>query len=209
MCIVPVFYIILNQRQPLVPFIYMIGLLEGSVRDIRVGSCIVLTHGVGYIIYTTPATIATLTEGASARFYTHLIVRENALDIYGFTTDEERAFFELLMRVSGVGPKSAIAILSLADTNTLSEAIASGDVTYLTKVSGIGKKLAQKIVIELKDKLPEPEGVGSRTDDASVLEALEAMGYTTLQARTVIKNIPHDISGLNARVAHALQLLGR
>lgn len=186
----------------------MIASLEGTVSDIGAGHAVLSVHGVGYLVHTTPNTLTKLRIGSIAHLYTHLVVRETALDLYGFITVEDRALFELLQRVSGVGPKSALSVLSLVDAHTLRSAIASGETQHLTKVSGVGKKLAEKIVLELRDKIdPAYASTAIPSDDTSVLEALEAMGYKTAHAREVIKQLPTDLSGLNARVAAALKLL--
>lgn len=186
----------------------MIASLEGTVVDIALGYCVLSVGGVGYLVHTTPATLTNLRMGTSTVLHTHLIVRETALDLYGFTTVDECRFFELLMRVSGVGPKSALSVLALADVATLQNAISSGEIEYLTKVSGIGKKLAQKIVLELRDKVGAVTmDASAQSDDASVLEALETMGYKASEARTAIKGLSTDVTGLNARVAAALKLL--
>jgi Holliday junction DNA helicase RuvA len=187
----------------------MIGSLTGTVTTLLIDkSSIILTvQGVGYLVYTPSQTLASIRTGAELSLYTHLAVRETALDLYGFTTLDEKHFFEILIGISGVGPKSALSILSLADVPTLHNAIAENNTDYLTKVSGIGKKLAQKIVLELKDKIGTVEltGTQSHSDDASVIEALEAMGYKQAEAREVVKQLDPEVHGLNARVAAALK----
>src|SRR3954463_9450151 len=127
----------------------MIGHLEGNVRAIRAGFAILAAGGVGYKVYGTREMLATFKEGSPANVWTHLAVREDILDLYGFATEEEMRLFQLLLTVSGIGPKSALAILDIASVETLRSAIAGGNASYLTKVSGIGKKTAEKIVIEL------------------------------------------------------------
>jgi Holliday junction DNA helicase RuvA len=191
----------------------MIGLLQGKIADIVLekGYLILDVHGVGYIIHTTTETMLNSKQGDSLRVYTHLAVRETALDLYGFINESHKRLFELLLSVSGVGPKSALSILSIADESTIYTAVSTNETSYLTKVSGIGKKLAGKIVLELKDKigkqLEQPDSPTS--EDGSVMEALEVMGYKPVEAREAIKNIPSDAIGLNARVAEALKLLSK
>ncbi len=166
-------------------------------------------NSVGYLVYTSTSTLSKIHNGDQIHMYTYLAVRETALDLYGFTTIEEQQLFEMLIAISGVGPKSAISILSLADVTTLHNAIVQDNIDYLTKVSGIGKKLAQKIVLELKDKIgPLEISDQINADDASAIEALEAMGYKQTEAREAIKQLPTDITGLNARVAAALKSIG-
>jgi len=191
----------------------MIGLLQGKVVDVVLekGHIIVDISGVGYVVYVTAGTLMSLSTGKAVTLYTHMVVRETALDLYGFTTTNEKRLFELLLTVSGVGPKSALSILSIADESTIYNAISKNETSYLTKVSGIGKKLAGKIVLELKDKIGNviiSDG-GQTSDDSSVMEALEAMGYKTAEAREAVKALPDSAQGLKARVAAALKALSK
>ncbi len=185
----------------------MIGSLRGIVQDININNLLLDVGGVGYLVYAPVHTVAEAKLGKELFVHTYLAVRETALDLYGFATADEQRFFEMLIGISGVGPKSALSILSLADVPTLQNAIAQNNIDYLTKVSGIGKKLAQKIVLELKDKVGDVTVAGSSAnqDDASVIEALEAMGYKQSEAREAVKQLPTKVKGLNARVAAALK----
>ncbi|MFA5934123.1 MAG: Holliday junction branch migration protein RuvA [Candidatus Paceibacterota bacterium] len=168
--------------------------------------------GVGYKIFLSPDNIAKISTkiGEEFSFWTHLAVREDALDLYGFMAHEELEFFVMLLDVSGIGPKSALGILGTASIPTLKKAIATADTSYLTKVSGIGKKTAEKIVLELRDKLSllgvNDEG-GILRGESEVLEALKALGYRENDARDALKNITEDIIGENARIKEALRLL--
>src|SRR5689334_3135332 len=132
----------------------MIGHLTGTVFEKELGAVILDVGGVGYRVHVSNATFAALPAetGSSVSLYTYMAVRETSMELYGFADKEELALFELLINVSGIGPKSGLAILSLANAATLTTAIAKNDVSYLTKVSGIGKKTAEKIILELKDK---------------------------------------------------------
>ena len=137
-------------------------------------------------------------------------MRENALDLYGFATKEEWNFFELLLTVSGIGPKSAMAILSVASPATIKQAIVTDDSSRLTKVSGIGKKTAEKIVLELKDKV----GIGSiestraLSSDEGALEAMRSLGYSQSEAREALRAVPSEFQGVNDRLREALRILG-
>src|SRR3989344_3750372 len=128
--------------------------------------------------------------GSAIKVWTHLHVRETDMELYGFSAYAEMQFFEVLIGISGIGPKSALGILGIAPLDTLKRAIAAGESAYLTKVSGIGKRMAEKIIVELRDKLggaAMPEGV--RTElaaDADVLDALIAMGYSQREAREAL-----------------------
>ena len=191
----------------------MIGKLTGRVAGERgIGSLIIDVGGVGYLVRMRPESARKLrgAEGAVSIF-TSLTVREDSLDLYGFEREDELGFFELLLSVSGIGPKSALAILSLGEVATLQSAIGAGDTAYLTKVSGIGKKSAERIVVELRDKL------GSGNDslahdlrgDADTLEALQSLGYTLADAREALKQVDKNTLGTNERLREALKLLGK
>lgn len=189
----------------------MIGSLTGNIQYINTEKSytIINVQGVGYVVHLPTHTISGLKMGSELFVYVYTVVRETALDLFGFISLDEKHFFELLISISGVGPKSALLILSLADISTLHNAIVNDEITTLTKVSGIGKKIAQKIIIELKDKVGNITVTGgANTDDTSVIEALEAMGYKQSEARDVVKQLPTDIIGLNARVAAALKSIG-
>lgn len=163
--------------------------------------------GVGYKAFVTPETLANTPENKEVMVWTHLSVRETALDIYGFLKREDLNFFEMLIGISGVGPKSALSILSLADVATLTSAISEGDTSYLTKVSGIGAKSAKKIVLELSDKIGKTADNPTLKEDADAIDALAAMGYSAAEARGALKEVPKDIVGASERLKHALKTL--
>lgn len=188
----------------------MIGHLEGSVQALRAGFVILSAGGVGYKVAATKQTLSSLAHGGKASFWTYLAVRENALDLYGFNSEEELSFFELLLTVSGIGPKSALAILDIAAVETLRSAIAKGNAGYLTNVSGIGKRTAEKIVVELKDKVGlAAEGTSeSLKGDEEALEAMRALGYSAAEARDTLRKVPSSITNSNDRLREALKILG-
>ncbi|GAA4962641.1 Holliday junction DNA helicase RuvA [Nonomuraea thailandensis] len=135
----------------------MIASVAGRVAAIAPDGAVIEVGGVGILTHCTPGTLATLRMGEEARLATSLVVREESLTLYGFATDDERAVFELLQTASGVGPKLALAMLAVHTPNTLRVAVASADVKALTQVPGIGQKGAQRIILELKDRLGTPE----------------------------------------------------
>ena len=187
----------------------MIGPIKGSVAHIGANTLIVSASGVGYLLFVTPDTALSARLDAEITLWTHLAVRENALDLYGFPTQDELHFFALLLSVSGIGPKSALNVMAIAHLETLRSAIASGDASHLTKVAGIGKKTAEKIVLELRDKI----GVISDTSDigradTDALEALMAMGYSMSDARDALKRVPREVTSSNDRLREALRKLG-
>ena len=188
----------------------MIGYLEGTVRTVRENHCILVASGVGYKVFATKETLARLSEGGGASLWTHLAVREGILDLYGFPAEEELASFELLLSVSGIGPKSALGILDIASSETLRSAIASGNAAYLTSVSGIGKKTAEKIVLELKDKVLQGGSAGPAMPkgDMEALEAMRALGYSADEGRKALRNVPSDVEGSSERLREALRILG-
>lgn len=189
----------------------MIAQLTGIIASRDERAVILDVNGVGYKLALSLETLGGIKVGDKLTLQTHLAVRENALDLYGFADQRELEFFELLLTVSGIGPKSALATLSLAPPDVLQKAILSGDASYLTKVSGVGKKSAEKIVLELKDKLGTLEGHQSDTlqTEAEAVEALQALGYSLAEARRALKDIPAEIADTGERVKHALQYLGK
>ncbi len=180
----------------------MIGYLKGTVIGQDLKSIILDVSGVGYKIYTNTAVLDG-TSPNTLEFWTYLAVRENALDLYGFKTKEELGFFELLITVSGIGPKSAMGILTIATLPNLRHAISTGDTSHLTKVSGIGKKNAEKIVLELKDKLEGLGGdmSGTISGDMDALEALKSLGYGEREAREALKKTSGETTEQKVRSA--------
>lgn len=183
----------------------MIGSINGKVIKKTDKFLILEAGGIGYKVNATPETISNGNGEVFLWIHTH--VREEALDLYGFLDYEELEFFEMLLGVSGIGPKGALAILGVASMDTLKKAVGSGDTSYMTKISGIGKKTAEKIVLELRDKLStkmEP-GVSLR-EEVDALEALKSLGYTQTEAREALKKVTG--SSTNAKVKEALKILG-
>lgn len=188
----------------------MIGKLTGRFDGTTAeGSIVVDVHGVGYVVRAPLFAIEALkAQGVEAvSLYIHTAVREDAIDLYGFTSQEELAFFKQLMSVSGIGPKTALGILNTADVLSLKRAIAQGDSVTLVKVFGVGKKSAERIVVELKDKMVIIASGTDHSDDAEVMEALMAMGYSATEARAALKTLPRE-GGVNEKIAQALKNLG-
>ena len=185
----------------------MIGSINGKIILKTERLIIVETNGVGYKINVSPDTVSKI-KGDFVLFWTHLHVREDALDLYGFLDRKELDFFEMLIGVSGIGPKGALAILGIASIDTLRKAISTSDTTYLTKISGIGKKTAEKIVIELRDKMGETNKGESLQGELDALEALKSLGYSQNQARDALKKISPS-ADVNTKVREALKVLGK
>ncbi len=190
----------------------MISHLVGTVLYKTDKFAIIDVSGVGYKVFTTLDTMNSIHMDEKVSLWIYTAVRENSIDLYGFTTNDELGFFELLLDVSGIGPKSALSILAVASTDTLKKAIATGDTSYLNKVSGIGRKTAEKIVLELRDKLHAHTGEGNTSSmlrgESDALEALKTLGYSHVEARDALKQVPASIDTTNARIKEALKILG-
>ena len=189
----------------------MISYLEGKTIFKAEKYIIIDVGGVGYKVFISKDNAAILADNETVKIFTYLYMRESkALELYGFISSKELAFFELLLEVPGVGPKSALAILGEASVNDLERAIASGDEKYLTRVGGIGKKKALKILLELKEKY---EGLAlvmgeSSSSAADVLDALKKLGYSDREAREALRQIPGDVENIEEKVKVALKILG-
>ena len=166
--------------------------------------------GIGFLVHTTPSYIEKLRRNAEAKFWTHMAVRETDISLYGFETEEDLKMFESLLSVSGIGPKSALAIISVAGLSTLEDAIISGNTAILTKIAGIGKKTADKIVLELSGKIASSKEMsGDMKDDLDVFEALQALGYRDHQITAALKEMPAGTEGANDKIKQALKILGK
>lgn len=191
----------------------MISRISGTIVDTSIKAVIIDVGGVGYNIYVTPDTIATIENGnmPSITLWTHLAVRENSMELFGFPVRDELDFFEMLIDVSGIGPRGALGIIGIGSIDTLKNAIASGNSGYLTKVSGIGRKTAEKIIIELRDKLAargHSAEKGSLRAESDALEALLSLGYSQQEARSALSEVSGDVNNTSTRVKEALKILG-
>ena len=191
----------------------MIAYLEGEIIHLTDKFIIINTGNVGYKVSVTPQTISLYVLGKKTSLFIYTAVRENSIDLYGFKDINELSFFELLLDVSGIGPKGALGIIALAPVETIKRAIATGDVGYLNKVSGIGKKTSEKIIIELRDKLKDykndTDTPGVLRDESDILEALKSLGYSQNEARDSLHEVPPTVIGTNARIKEALKILGK
>jgi Holliday junction DNA helicase RuvA len=197
----------------------VIAFVEGTVAALGTDSVVIDAGGVGYRVFCGPSTLAAVREGTRTRLHTHHLVREDQQALYGFRTTEELGFFELLITVTGVGPKVALAIVSSRAVADLQLAILQGDEAVLTAVSGVGKKLAARVVLELKEKVAAAGGaaaVGGRagvgTAESEAVAALQALGYSASEAREAARGavaiLPVGAS-LEERVKAALRVLRR
>jgi Holliday junction DNA helicase RuvA len=179
----------------------VIASLRGICRFLNLNQCVVDVNGVGYLVAITPNTSVSLSEGAEVEFLTSMIVREDAMQLFGFLTEEERSTFELLRSVSGVGPKSALAVLSGLSVNQIAESVASQNDSTFRAISGIGPKTAKLICISLAGKIGvtsinEGEKTTIRSTDA-VLEALIGLGWTNKLAEVTVKRVLNDAPDLS------------
>jgi len=189
-------------------YILMISHLKGKILRKNEAYLVLDVNGVGYKIFATSNTLGTL-KTEDVELWTHLAVRENSHDLYGFLNSEELEFFELLISISGIGPKTALSILNVANLKTLRQAVIHGNTAHLVKVGGIGKKNAEKIVLELQGKLGErleTEGVTLREEE-DVLEALTSLGYSHREARDALKSVEKNVTGTGEKVKRALKIL--
>jgi len=191
----------------------MIGSLRGTVLDREVGGQVLVeVGGVGYRVAVPPGTVAALEPGTPAFLFTHLVVREDALSLYGFPDREQRDTFEALMSATGVGPKLALAILSIHSPSALRRVVVEGDFDALTLVPGVGKRTAQRLMIELAAKLGATgpdltviEG-GAPSGRAELRAALEGLGYGADEVRYVLDSLPDD-GPVEVLLKEALKLL--
>jgi Holliday junction DNA helicase RuvA len=190
----------------------MIGSLRGPVTHVGPEFVVVELGGVGYRVMVAPALLAKLRPDREAHLFIHHLVREDQQALFGFGTPEELAFFELLMTVTGVGPRLALAITSAYPVTKLQLAIVTDDLDLLTSVSGVGRKTAQRIGLELKEKI-HAAGIaasGGASTDSDVVAALESLGYTASEARRAAGSVAASTNGeLDARIKAALQELAR
>ncbi len=190
----------------------MISLIQGTVVSKEKNVLVVSTNGgVGYAIAVSPLVANELFEGAEVTLHTYLKVSDSAMDLYGFRSLEERSFFSLLLSVSGVGPKSAMNILSVGSIEEIESAISRGDATYLSAVQGIGKKTAERMVVELKSKVAA-RAVQSGDDQVGdvlkdVIDGLVAMGYSKDDARLAATACDPAGKSLEQLLREALQSL--
>jgi len=191
----------------------MISYLEGKIIDKDLEYITLNVNGVGYLIHATPDLLQIAQDAEEMQIWTYLAVRENSLDLYGFKDKKEISIFKLLLTISGVGPKSAIGILSSTTAETLISGIQSNDPSYLSKTAGIGKKTAEKIVLALKDKLgafeyEDGSGTGSENPNVVAIDALVALGYSERDARDAISKIK-DIDNPEEIIKKALKEIGK
>ncbi len=189
----------------------MIAYLKGKILQKTPRSAILLVADVGYEVFLTNKELEQTSINQEREYFIFSYIKEEAFDLYGFKDMEELDFFKKLISVSGVGPKSALNVLALAEPDELKRAITSGDAAMLQQVSGIGKKTAERLVVELKEKfisdLSEYTMVSSV--DQQVSDALVSLGYKEIEAREVLKLMPTSEEGLAERIKEALRYINK
>jgi len=195
----------------------MIRLVRGVVvarsRDSLVIDTGGVTGGIGLKVFAPDQTAARLQDGAAVLLHTYLQVREDAMTLYGFESEDELVVFELLLTVSGVGPKVALSILSTLSPDALRLALVNQEPAIVARAPGVGKRTAEKIVLELKDKIKAPAGnlealAQVTAADAEVIDALVTLGYSIVEAQRAIQGLPSDAVTVEERLRYALSQFG-
>jgi Holliday junction DNA helicase RuvA len=194
----------------------MIASVRGEVLEIALDHVVIEAAGVGYKLMAAPSTLATLRRGSEARLITAMIVREDSMTLYGFPDSDARDLFLTLLSVSGIGPKIALATFAVYDATALRQALADGDVTALTRVPGIGKRGAERMVLELRDKIgPVAASPGASVNGHSVrgpvVEALVGLGFAVKQAEEATDKVlaADEEATTSTALRSALSLLGK
>jgi len=196
----------------------MLASINGSIKLVRENFLVIDTaSGLGYKIFVTNNVSSRSSLGENISLYVFHNINENSQSLFGFSTYDEQEFFELLLSISGIGPKVALGVLNAASINEIREAVLSNTPEVLTNISGIGKKTAERIVLELKSKISisDIRPVGTKSDDLGnnsnidVYQALIQLGYNTVEARAAIKMISPNVTDLDKKLKEALKNLGK
>ncbi len=188
----------------------MISYIKGAIKLKEGDFAIVIVGDVGYRVFLLERDLSKTKVGETAEFFTHHYIREDDERLYGFSNSKELEMFELLFSVTGIGPKSAMGILNVAPLKSLEAAIAKKDVSLLTKVSGVGKKTAERVVLELASKIKSSGKAAEETSGLfDAVEALMSLGYSRVQALAALEKVPENISDAAEKVRLALKSLGK
>ncbi len=184
----------------------MIREMSGTVLTVEPLGAIIEVAGFGIFVHL--ANPSALVPGTVSRLKTYLAVKQDGMELYGFTDEADRRFFELSLTVSGVGPKTALSLLRRAPREKIEEAISKRDLNYLTRVVGLGKKSAEKLMVEIGERI-SLSGERPAGHDAEIFDTLVALGYTEREARKAVSGIPDSVSGKDARLRAALSASSR
>lgn len=194
----------------------MITYLKGKVKYKNKSFIVIDVHDVGYRVFVIPRLLEKVEADQDIELYTSQYMSEDKVELYGFKQISELEFFEQLIQISGIGPKSAVGVLSQAAVEDIKRAIIHGDSSVLTKVSGIGRKTAERIILELKNKIDVSEKkekeylkAGGIKEEAEALDGLVSLGYSPKEARAALAQIPKEAESVEEKVKEALKLLGK
>ena len=190
----------------------MISFLEGKIKYKGNNYLIILTGGVGYKVFVPADVMTKAVQNNNFFVFTYTNVREDAIELYGFNSQEDLTLFELFLGVSGIGPKTAMAIFSNAKTGKIKEAVVKGDVDFFTSIPRLGKKNAQKIIIELRSKLgslAELDLTSEGGETKEIVDALKSFGFSTAEAREALKSVRDFEGNTSDKIKQALKFLGK
>lgn len=193
----------------------MISYLKGTVQEKGTDHIILNVNNVGYFVRISDSVLTSIKTGEELELRTSQVVSENSISLYGFKSKSELDFFEQLIAISGIGPKTAMGILSQAPVVEIKKAIIHGDPSIMTKVSGIGRKTAERIIVELKEKISisekeeETSAGWEMKDEEIALDGLVGLGYSLHEARQALRQVPQEVAGAEQRVKEALKVLGQ
>ena len=184
----------------------MIARISGIIISSTDRYILVENNGIAYRVFATAETLLRHPLSQPITLWTSHIIREDAQELYGFETTRDQELFELLLNVSGIGPRSALGVMNVATIGTIARAVHTNDVGYLTKISGIGKKTAEKIILELRDKLPAHDITANDSSSRDVIDALIALGYSESQARETLRLLDTGLD-TQAKIRESLRIL--
>jgi holliday junction DNA helicase RuvA len=192
----------------------MIASISGKALFIDEGSVVIDVAGMGFLVHVPTPLVMNIKSGDNLFLYTHLIVRQDALTLYGFDSKEVREYFNLLLGVNGIGPRLGLAILSALDPDTIRRAVINDQSEVFGKVPGVGKRTAQKILLHLQDRLKVADDLlpvpGMKEADNEVINALTSLGYSLVEAQSAIQSLPVDTpDDVEIRLRLALQFFGK
>ncbi len=190
----------------------MISYLKGIILFKNPNSLVINVNGIGYEVFVSINILSNYNPGSQIEIFTYHNIKEDAQDLFGFKTADELGLFKKLITVSGVGPKTAMSFFSVSNINEIENAIANEDITFITRIPGIGKKTAERIVLELKNKISaslSPSGKPIRPADNDVIDALVGLGYNLSQAREAVAAVPDGTEKTEEKIKAALKALNK
>lgn len=191
----------------------MIAYLKGTIKSIETQSVVLFTGSVGYRVYISLIQLRKVHKNDEVEYYIYHHITDSQQNLYGFENEENLRLFQMLISISGIGPKNALSVLNKVSMPVLSQSVFQQDAEYLHKTSGIGKKTAERIVLGLKGKMVtteyDGESQGARFADSDVIDALSHLGYSDEEVRQALRALSSDITSTEQRISAALQYLGQ